>query len=486
MRPRPFSKRVMTRPDSVPQAIWDTLTHEVQACFAAVIGRLEQRIADLEARLNQNSTNSSRPPSTDPPGLKPKPPTPTGRPKRGGQPGHPKADRAMVPPEKLASVTPCKPPACRRCHRPLQGEDPDPLIHQVAEWPVVEPVVRESRRHRLRCPGCGETTCGVLPPGVPADAFGPRLQATLSLLADAYRLSKRPVQQLAKDLIGLRIAVGMVAKLERPSAVTLEDPVEQLRGSIVEAPVVHIDETSWRQDRKKAWLWVTATARATVFTIAETRGGSVARTLLGTERPQVIISDRFPGYDWIAVGDGQVCWAHLRRDFPAMIDRGGVCEPIGRELLDASNRLFRWWHRVRDGTLKRPALIRLVGRVKLRVAWALARGERCGCGRTEGTCTELPKVEPAFWTFVRVPGVEPTNNTAERALRHAVIWRRISGGTDSRSGSRLVERMLSAVGTCRQHGRNVLDYLTSCFEARLSGEDIPSLLLTEGLGISMS
>ena len=328
----------------------------------------------------------------------------------------------MVPPEKLASVTPCKPPACRRCHRPLEGDDPDPLVHQVAEWPVVEPVVREYRRHRLRCTGCGETTCGVLPPGVPAGAFGPRLQATLGLLSGAYRLSKRQVQRLAKDLIGLRIAVGMIAKLERQSAATLEDPVEELRGSVVESPVVHIDETSWRQDRKKAWLWVTATARATVFTIAETRGAAVARRLLGTERPQVIVSDRFPGYDWIAVGDRQVCWAHLRRDFQAMIDRGGVSGPIGRELLDISDRLFRWWHRVRDGTLERPAFARLVGRVKSRVVSALARGERCGCGRTEGTCTELRKVEPAFWSFVGRGGIEPTNYSGPRKLDHRLSY----------------------------------------------------------------
>ena len=96
-----------------------------------------------------------------------------------------------------------------------------------------------------------------------------------------------------------------------------------------------------------------------------------------------------------------------------------------------------------------------------------------------GTCTELRKVEPAFWSFVGSCGIEPTNNTAERALRHAVIWRRVSGGTDSRAGSRFVERMLSAVATCRQQGKDVLDYLTSCFEASLSGRDIPSLLVTE-------
>jgi len=217
----------------------------------------------------------------------------------------------MVPPEKLASVTTCKPPACRRCRRPLEGDDPVPLIHQVAQWPVVQPTVHEYR-HRLRCPGCGETTCGTPPPGVSAGAFGPRLQAMLSLLAGAYRLSERQVQQLARDLLGLRIAVGMIAKLERHS-----------------------------------------------------------------------------------------------------IGLGGVSEPIGRELLDASDRLFHRWHRVRDGTLERPTFGRLVGRVRAKIGAALARGRRYGSGRTAGTCTELRKVEPASRSFVRVPGGEPTKNTAE-------------------------------------------------------------------------
>jgi hypothetical protein len=308
---------VMTRPESVPQAIWDTLTSEAQACFAAVIGRLKQQIADFEARLNQNWTSSSRTPCTDPPGLKRKPPA----------------------------------------------------------------------------------SCGPLSPCVPAGAFGPRLQATLGLLAGGYRLSKRQVHRLARDLLGLRIAVGMIAKLERQSAAALEARVQRLRGSVIEAPVVQIDETSWRQDFKKAWLWVRTTGRATVFTIAETRRASVAWTLLGTEHPQVVL--------------------------------------------------------------------------------ALSRGERYACGLTEGTCTELRKVEPGFWTFVRLAGVEPSNNMAAHALRHIVIWRRVSGGTDSRAGSRFVERMLTAVATCRQQGRDVLDYLTSCFEALLAVQDIPSLLLPE-------
>jgi len=420
---------------------------------------------------------SAHPRSPDPTAVR----GPRGRPRRSSSPARYSLSwrpcrRPPPSPGRSAKATACKPPACRRCHHPLQGDDPEPLIHQVAEWPAVGPIVHEYRRHRLRRPGCSETTCGPTPRGVPAGASGPRLRATLGLPAGADRLSKRQVRRLARDLPGLRIAPGMIAELGRDSAATPEAPVGQPRASVIEAPVVHIDETSWRQGRKKSRPRVTATGRATVFTIAETRGASVARTLPGTGRPRVVIGDRFPGYDRIAVGDRQVCWAHLRRDFRAMIDRGGVSEPIGRELLDASDRLLRRWHRVRDGTLKRSDLARLAGRVRAKVETALALGERCGCGRTEGTCSELRKVEPGFWTFVKMPGVEPTNTTAERALRHAVIWRRVGGGTDSRAGGRFVERMLTAVATCRQHGRDVLDYLTSCFEARLSGRDIPSLL----------
>ena len=160
-----------------------------------------------------------------------------------------------------------------------------------------------------------------------------------------------------------------------------------------------------------------------------------------------------------------------------MIDRGGAGEAIGRRLLRLSNRLFRHWHRVRDGTLRSG---RVPGadepRLRREVKAALEEGSRCGCAKTAATCFEILKVEEGLWTFARVEGVEPTNNAAERALRHAVIWRRISGGTDSVDGSRFVERMLTVVATCRQQGRNVLDYLTSCFEADLRGQKVPSLV----------
>jgi transposase len=473
----------MMNPLPIPDELWAKVPPDAQAAIAAVflamqqrVSQLEARVLDLEARLKLNSTNSSKPPSSDPIGLKRKPPAPPSRKKRGGQPGHRRSHRSLVPPEKVRTTVHCRPSNCRRCGQRLSGDDPQPLIHQVAELPRIEPIVDEYRLHRLTCAGCGETTCGPLPVGVPAGGFGPYLQAVLAMLAGAYRLSKRQIQQVTADLFDLSISTGMISKLERQSADALEAPYNELAAAVHQADVVNIDETSWRQSRRKAWLWATVTRLFTVFTIAKHRSGEVAQALLGSQDDQVVGSDRFSAYEWIMARWRQVCWAHLRRDFQAMIDRRGAGEGVGRRLLSLSNRLFRHWHRVRDGTLGWDVFQGRMSRLRREVKQALEEGSRCPCARTAATCFEILKVEEGLWTFARIQGVEPTNNAVERALRHAVIWRRISGGTDSVRGSRFVERMLTVVATCRQQGRSALGYLTVCFEADRRGQALPSLL----------
>jgi transposase len=460
----------------IAQPLWDGLPAEARAAVSALVDSYKRRIAELEQRLGRNSTNSSRPPSTDPPSLKRRPPAPASGKKRGGQPGHRRHVRPLVPPEQLRQVVECRPPSCRWCGDALAGDDPEPIRHQVAEVPPVQPVVDEYRLHRLKCPRCRTTTCAKLPPGVPTGAFGPRLRAILSVLAGAYRLGKRPIRQLASDLLGLSISAGMICRLERQGAAELEAPVEGLREHVRTAASAHIDETSWWQGRDKMWLWAAITKGATVFTIAKSRGADVARDLLGTDRRKVVISDRFKSYAWVK--RRQFCWAHLRRDFQAMIDRNGEPGEVGRRLLDHSDVLFRWWHRVRDGTLARSSFRLYVSCLRDCLRDDLRRGLTCGCARTAATCRELLAGETHLWTFVRVVGVEPTNNHAERALRHGVIYRKLSGGTDSASGSRFVERMLSVVATCRQREMKVLDYLTRCYRAHLDGVPVPSLIPT--------
>lgn len=473
----------MNRPAAIPQHIWDSLAEEARAVIGAVVDGLEKRLAEAEqqikelrARLDQNSTNSSKPPSTDPIGVKRKPPAPPSRKRRGGQKGHPRRMRALVPPERVASVTDCKPAACRRCGYALSGEDAGPLRHQVAELQPIEPEVHEYRLHRLSCPHCKTVTCGDLPDGVPRTSFGPRLHAALSVLTGAYRLSKRQVVQLGSDLLGLTISVGMISKLERITAEVLERPVAELAGAVKTAGAANIDETGWREANLKAWLWVVVTSAGTVFRIVRSRAGAVARDLLGEEPEPIVISDRFPGYEWIELKSRQICWAHLRRDFQAMVDRDGDGAEVGRRLLWQSNKLFESWHKARDGTIQRSTFLQTVSWLRPTARSTLERGAACACPKTATTCGELLRLWECLWTFTRIEGVEPTNNAAERALRHAVIWRRTSGGTDSEAGSRFVERVLSVVATCRQRKRGVLEYLTRCHRTRLLGLEAPPLV----------
>jgi len=464
----------------IPAELWDQIPPAAQAAIFALLQQYEQRLQALQwkvdqltQRLNQNSTNSSRPPSSDPPHFKRRPPKPSSGRKKGGQPGHARQQRPLVPPEQVKQSIPLTPSACRKCGQALHGEDPHPRRHQVAEIPPVEAEVTEYRLHRLTCTACGTRTCASLPAGVPTGAFGPRLQALLAILAGGYRLGKRPIRQLAHDLFGLSISTGMVAKLERSTAEALRQPMAELE-EYIRSQDGNVDETSWREASHKAWLWVVVTPLVTVFHIAATRCGKVAGALLGSAYRHVVTSDRWKAYSGFR--RRQYCWSHLRRDFQAMIDRQNGGTPIGKKLLDLSDQMFAWWHRVRDGTLNRSSFQVYISGLRAKAREALIQGTACGCPKTAATCRELLAHEPKLWTFVWCEGIEPTNNAAERALRHAVLWRKGSGGTDSQRGSRFVERVLSIRETCRQQGRGLLHYLVLCCQAHLERQEPPSLL----------
>jgi transposase len=243
-----------------------------------------------------------------------------------------------------------------------------------------------------------------------------------------------------------------------------------------EQAVAHLDETSWRQGDKRAWLWVAVTSWVTVFVVRMSRGGQVARELLGERFAGILVTDRYSAYNWYPVRWRQLCWAHLLRDFEAMRSRGGASEEIGEALLAQAYQMFTWWHRVREGTLQRSTFRSYMTPLRREVERLLAAGRRCGVPKTAGTCRDILKRREALWTFVQLAGVEPTNNAAERSIRPGVQWRKGSFGTQSEEGSRFVESMLTVVATLKQQQRNVLEYLTAACEAALRGEAAPSLL----------
>jgi transposase len=433
---------------------------------------LRARVADLEARLNQNSTNSSKPPSTDSPAVKRAPPKPKSGRKAGGQPGHPKHERALV--DRPDHVRDCKPAACRRCRRPLAGDDPEPLRRQVTDLPPVAPVVNEYRLHRLGCPACGVTTCADLPAGV-AGQDGPRLRAACTLLTGAFRLSKAKAARLLGDLFGVPLSAAQVCATEAAVGEQLAPVTAALLAAAREHPA-NVDETGMGKGR---WLWVMVTAVATVFRIAGGRSRKAFTDLVGAAYHRVLTTDRYPAYDHLPDWRHQVCWAHLRRDFQAMIDRTNEGSAAGEGLLALSDELFALWRRVRDGTLtyrRFGGAMHAERDFRVRFRAALERGAACGCAKTAGTCRELLDREVSLYVFAFHPGVEPTNNAAERAVRHGVLWRKQSGGPKSAAGAAYLANIWSVVETCRQHGRNVWEFLAACIEAADHGRTLPDLL----------
>jgi transposase len=442
----------------------------------ATIRALERRVQELEAQLAKFSGNSSRPPSSDPPGAPPPaPPKRTGR-TRGGQPGHDKQSRALVPPEQVTRTEVIKPPACRRCGGVLEGNDPAPYRHQVIEVPKVAATVEEYQLHALDCPRCCISTRAALPAGVPSGNFGPRLQAIVAVCSGAYRMSKRGIEEMVEDFFGVPISLGSITNLEHATSEAVAVPVHEVARALREQPVVHADETGWYERSKRAWLWAAVTSHLALFLIRASRGAKVAKELLGATFAGILVSDRWAGYAWVDVARRQLCWAHLLRQFRGFQEHGPEASAIGRPLELLTETMFHAWHRVRDGTMTRAAFQNLMGRLRTCVVTHLRGGVSCPVQRIAGRCREILELEPALWTFVNVEGIEPTNNAAEHRVRHGVMWRKTSFGTDSPSGSRFVERILTVVTTLRLQGRNVLDYVTEACEAALQGRPPPSLL----------
>jgi len=475
----------METPRAIPHDMWEQLPPEAQASIRALEARVEALEAMVQAfqehnrawqeQLHQTARNSSRPPASDPPHSA-RPHRPRSKRRRGGQPGHPGHTRPLLPVEAVDEVVVIKPEQGAHCHAPLSGDAPTPWRHQVIEIPPITPVVTAYQWHQLVCATCGEATRAPWPAGVPSGTYGPRVQATVALCTGAYRLSKRTTQQGREEVFGVPGSVGTISPLEQATTAAVAAPGEEARRYVHAQAVAHRDATSWRQGAKQAWFWVAVPTWVTVCVVRLSRGGDVARALLGKTFAGMLVTDRYRASNWYPVRWRQSCWAHLVRDFAALRDRGGRSEAMGDALLAQAHQMLTWWHRVREGTLQRSTFRSSMTPLRREVERLVDAGSHCGVPKTAGTCRDILKRREALWTFVQVDGVEPTNHAAERSLRPGVRWRKGSFGTQSEEGARFVESMMTVVTTLKQQQRNVLAYLTAACEAALQGDAAPSLL----------
>lgn len=483
----------MTKPQ-IPPEIEAEMTPAVKAFVLALLEdreqlknevvRLQTKVERLEKKLGgpkSTPSNSSVPGSTvHPHDDKNKIPGKRGKSnrKRGGQKGHKKHSREIVPVEQCNEVISCHPDACRRCGGELTQTDQKPWRHQVWEIPPVQPVITEYQLHTGHCPCCGITTQAPLPQGVPRGQCGPRLAAFTGLLMGHFRQSKRRAAAFLSDLLNVPCSAAWTVKIQNRVSDALAEPYQQLQEKLAEQPQLFIDESPTKQAGEKAWTWVAVAHCFTVFGIFLSRGRESLKAFVGDYSGTIINCDRAKMYlDGTTL---QWCWAHLKRDIQKLIDhRDHQVKRLGHDLMRQQKQLFNLWRKYKSKEIHWSTFRRQSAPVKREFNSLLIRGSFSGNAKLIGFCDELLRHKDWLWTFTTIEGIEPTNNEAERSLRPAVIHRKLTFGTQSDSGSRFLERVMTISETCRRQRRSAYDFLVEAMQASFSQSDAPSLLPTE-------
>lgn len=479
---------------------------ELEAAVAAGnarIAALEARLAKLEELLNRSSSNSSLPPSKNPPHVKPgRGNKPTGKPP-GAQKGHPPHAFAEVEASEITRTVPCAPAGrCDYCRADLHdaplvlGEAAAPFY--CFELPPLKLDVTAYLRSRRQCDHCRRWTVAPLPEGVGPSPFGPGLVAFIANLTVRYRLGRRPVSDLLAELFGRRISTGAIQGALVLASEAIAGAVEALKRTIEAAPAAGSDETGWRDQSgfakgKRCWLWVATTEDGTLFAIAPGRDVAGSLRVLGEKFAGVVMCDRWSTYQSRFKERRQLCWAHIDREATAAVDRGRILAKKtdaklvfrgaqlvawGTAFAAEVDRLFEHWHAFRRGELSREALGVAMAPVREAVERLLETGTRHDDPALAATCRDLYKQRACLWTFLTAEGVEPTNNGSERELRPAVILRRLVTSTKSEEGRQLLARLLSVIHTCKKQGRPVMEFLRLTIERFWLG--LPPPLLVPG------
>ena len=438
----------------------------------------DERIAQLERRMGRSSRNSSQPPSADLPGGTPKRGKDRSGRKQGAQPGHEGKGRPLLPAWAVDEIVEHWPVDCGCGHVFAEADRVStgrPARHQVEELPVMAVTVTEHRCQRERCPGCGQTATGVLPSELASSAFGPRLQAAIVTLSIRNRISRRDVVELCEQLFASRISTGTIDAILTRAGDALTEPYADLLDRVRGADALNIDETGWRLKGAQRALWGAFTDRHAVLAIAASRHEDHARDLLG-DSAAIVTSDRWWAYGHLPVKRRQVCWSHLQRDFALHADGLAAEKELGEHGLRICEQLFWAWE-IYEHTGERAELKGRIRKLRRELKPILTRhaGKSARYRHGRGFARNLLKIWPALWTFDAIEGVAPTNNHAERGLRGAVIYRKLSLGSQSENGERRIERLLSAHTTCRLQRRSLHAYLIELLGAQSRGDPVPLL-----------
>jgi transposase len=446
------------------------------------IRKLEKELA--EAR--RNSTNSSKPPSSDglagPQRVRGRKPGVKCKRRAGGQIGHAGHYRKPVEAAKVSQTIEVLPKQCSRCgHGFAAGTTSaqvigEPHRHQVVDLPPIEAWITEYQCIKLECPCCGQATRAALPDEA-RDQMGPRLTALVAYLTVVCRMPRRVVQRLLEQAMGITISLGSTQKCWEQMSEAVEGPCDELESKLDSEPVLNVDETGWRQSGEKRWIWALVANSFTYYVVAASRSTEVLVSLLGAVFAGILCSDRFAVYTSYHQGKSQLCWAHLKRNLQEVLDQGKSWqqERFARDALALYASLFRLWWKFQEGKIDRSQLIERSKRIRSGFRGLAERWWDCEYRDVANLANAIGQHFDRLFCFIDEQGVEPTNNSVERALRIAVQWRKTSFGNRSDAGALATARLLTVSQTCALQKRDTLNYLTEALQLHRQRLSAPSL-----------
>lgn len=448
----------------------------------AIIAELRARIAELEAGLakaRKDSSNSSRPPSSDivkPP--KPPPPKGQKKRKRGGQPGHSKHERAAFPPEEVDKFHTHKLKRCPDCGGRVKRAKRPPRVVQQMELVEKPVMIHEHKALAYECKKCERVRYAPMPSDVEnGGVAGPRLTAVIAYLKGACHASFSTIQGCLRDCLKAPISRGQLAKTVSKVADALDRPYAELLERLPEEPRLNVDETGHKDSGDLLWTWCFRAEPYTLFKIIGSRGSKILVEVLGRDFQGVLGCDYFPAYrkymkDFDVLV--QFCLAHLIREVKFLAGHpDAATEAYGKRLLSALREMFGVIHRRGEMT---PRGFRRSLRIAKRKILKLGTMRVPGTREAQNLAKRFRKHGEAYFRFITTPGVEPTNNLAEQAIRFVVIDRRVTQGTRGEKGRRWCERIWTVVATCARQGRSAYEFIFAAVRAHFAGEQAPSLL----------
>ncbi len=418
------------------------------------VGKLCDEVTKLKEQIARNSKNSSKPPSSDQKGNTGPNQSKKERKKRKGK------TRTPFPPERVDCSIQCSQENCPHCGSSaiqLNGQLPE--ILQQAELPEIKATVTEYQLLKYGCIACGKNSVAPLPVGVPDSAFGPKLMGLLVTLTGVFHLAKREAVLLIKELYGVDMGVGSVSNIEERVSEALDPIYQRIHSFVIESKFCkHFDETGWRDGGKRHFVWLACCEQAAFYMIDRHRSSEAFLKLFTVNPDSVaVVTDRYAVYSIFTVH--QYCLAHLIREFHSYAERDGPDKQIGEALENELIMTCRIHKKYREGELSLEERNRRIGHRKRKLERHLEDGMANGSDDLFKLSQALLDDFDKLWTFTKTPGMEPTNNLAERDLRKLVIWRRKSYGTRSARGKRFVERITTVAQTLKRRSQSILSFI---------------------------